>query len=99
MQVTLLQLVAPGGEEVVPHGLVEVAGVRHERRRQQDIADNGGHLVLERLAACLPALLLTAQTAQQANTPLDLIRNHWETLLVNEYLQMTYYSMFKKIFI
>lgn len=65
LDVGLLQVMRPSGEQVLPHLLLKVAGVRDEGRRQQAVSGDGGHLVLERLTGFLPALPLSRKALQQ----------------------------------
>lgn len=64
LNVGLLQVVGPSGEQVLSHLLLKVAGVGDERRREQTVSSYGGHLVLEGLAGLLPAVPFSRQTLQ-----------------------------------
>lgn len=64
LNVGLLQVVRPSGEQVLPHLLFKVAGVGDESCREQTVSSDGGHLVLEGLAGLLPAIPLSGQTLQ-----------------------------------
>ena len=72
VDVGLLEVGGPGGEETGPELLVEVASVGHEGRGEEDVSGNGGHLTLEGFAAGLPALLLVRQTGQKSLASLHL---------------------------
>lgn len=56
LDVGLLQVMGPGGEQVLAHLLVEVACVGDEGCGQQAVPGDGGHLILERLARFFPPL-------------------------------------------
>lgn len=56
LNVGLLQVVRPGGEQVLSHLLFKVTGIGNERCRQQTVSSDGGHLVLEGFAGLLPAV-------------------------------------------
>lgn len=58
LNVGLLQVMRPCSEQVLPHLLFKVAGIRDECCRKQTVACDGGHLVLERLTGLLPAVSL-----------------------------------------
>lgn len=56
LNVGLLQMVRPSGEQVLPHLLFEVTSIGNERCREQTVSSDGGHLVLEGFAGLLPAV-------------------------------------------
>lgn len=56
LNVGLLQVMRPSGEQVLSHLLVKVAGVSNESCREHAVSSNCGHLVLEGFAGFLPAL-------------------------------------------
>lgn len=76
LDVGLLKVVGPSGEQVLPHLLLKVAGVGDERRREQTVSGDGGHLVLEGLAGLLPAVAFSGQTLQEGRAAVDL-RRRW----------------------
>ena len=47
---------------------VKVTSISHESRREENIANDGSHLLFEGLTASLPALFLVAQAVQQRHT-------------------------------
>lgn len=59
LNVGLLQVMRPGGEEVLSHLLVKITSVSHEGGGEETVAGDGGHLVLEGLAGLLPSLPLS----------------------------------------
>ncbi len=59
LNVGLLEVMGPGGEEVLSHLLVEVTGVSDEGGGEQTVSGDGGHLVLEGLAGLFPSLALS----------------------------------------
>lgn len=59
LNISLLQVMRPSGEQVLSHLLFKVSGVGDESSREQTVSSDGGHLVLERLAGLLPALSLS----------------------------------------
>lgn len=72
LDVGLLQVVGPRGEQVLSHLLVEVARVGNERRRQEAVPSDGGHLVLEGFAGFFPAFALSGQALQEGSAPVYL---------------------------
>lgn len=65
LNVGLLQVVRPRGEQILSHLLLKVAGIGNESCREQTVSSDGGHLVLEGLAGLLPAVPFSRQTLQQ----------------------------------
>jgi len=65
-------VVGPGGEQVLPHLLLKVAGVGDEGGREQAVPGDGGHLVLEGLARLLPALPLGRKALEQGRAAVHL---------------------------
>ena len=62
----------PGGEVHAALGLFVEAGVGHERRAEQHVADDRGHLEFKGLAAGFPARLLAREALEQGHGPLHL---------------------------
>lgn len=84
LNVGLLQVVGPSGEQVLPHLLLKVAGIGDERRREQTVSGDGGHLVLEGLAGLLPAVPFSGQTLQKGCAAIHLGRRWVDVQRVKE---------------
>lgn len=56
LNVGLLQVVRPSGEQVLSHLLFKVTSIGNEGCREQTVSSDGGHLVLEGFAGLLPAV-------------------------------------------
>ncbi len=65
-------MLAPARKQVLPVLLVIVARVGKERGAEDNVAQDGRHLRLERLARRLPALLLLAERLEQRHRPVHL---------------------------
>lgn len=74
LNVGLLQVVGPSGEQVLSHLLLKVAGIGDERRREQTVSGDGGHLILEGLTGLLPAVPFSGQTLQEGCAAIHLGR-------------------------
>jgi hypothetical protein len=57
----------------LPALLVKVSCVSKEGRREEDVADERGHLRLEAFARLLPTVLLDAQRTQQRHRAVNLV--------------------------
>lgn len=58
LNVGLLEVMRPGGEEVLSHLLIKITSIRNEGSREKTVTSDGGHLILEGLAGLFPTLTL-----------------------------------------
>lgn len=65
-------MVGPGGEQVLAHLLVKVTRIGDERRRQEAVPSDGGHLVFESLTCFFPSFTFSRQTLQKSSAPVYL---------------------------
>lgn len=72
LDIGLLQVVGPRGEQVLPHLLVEVTRVSNECRRQETVPSDGRHLVFEGFACFFPSFAFSRQTLQKGSAPVYL---------------------------